>query len=88
MNLTHSPSSPHDASGLLFAGFNQVPLSCNCIILRPPTCQLTVSITCVHQDFGCFAVGLRNGFRVFNADPLVQQTRKGKPPPIHVAVGE
>lgn len=75
MNLTHSPSSPHDASGLLFAGFNQVQFNS---YANAESSMHYSPLTFSAQDFGCFAVGLRNGFRVFNADPLVQQTRKGR----------
>ncbi|KAG5456714.1 MAG: hypothetical protein BJ554DRAFT_3463, partial [Olpidium bornovanus] len=32
-----------------------------------------------NQDFGCFAVGLESGFRVFNSDPLKEKMRKGNP---------
>ncbi|RUS22438.1 hypothetical protein BC937DRAFT_89229 [Endogone sp. FLAS-F59071] len=52
MNLSRpsSSSSPHDAPGLLYGGFN--------------------------QDFGCFALGLDAGFRIFNCDPLKEKMRK------------
>lgn len=53
MNLSRpsSSSSPHDAPGLLYGGFN--------------------------QDFGCFALGLDDGFQIFNCDPLKLKKRKG-----------
>ncbi|KAI8048511.1 WD40-repeat-containing domain protein [Syncephalis plumigaleata] len=30
-----------------------------------------------NQDYGCFAVGLRSGFRIFNCDPLEETKRHG-----------
>jgi hypothetical protein len=29
-----------------------------------------------NQDFGCFSVGLENGFRIFNCDPVKEKMRK------------
>lgn len=34
-----------------------------------------------NQDYGCFAVGLDNGFRVYNCEPLIEQARDGKRDP-------
>jgi hypothetical protein len=31
-----------------------------------------------NQDYGCFAIGLDNGFRVYNCEPLIEQARDGK----------
>ncbi|RKP26391.1 WD40-repeat-containing domain protein [Syncephalis pseudoplumigaleata] len=31
-----------------------------------------------NQDYGCFAVGLKSGFRIFNCDPLEETKRHGK----------
>lgn len=31
-----------------------------------------------NQDYGCFAVGLDNGFRVYNCEPLIEQARDGR----------
>lgn len=33
-----------------------------------------------NQDYGCFAIGLDTGCRVFNCDPLIEQARDGKKP--------
>ncbi|TFK04518.1 WD repeat domain phosphoinositide-interacting protein 3 isoform X1 [Trachemys scripta elegans] len=67
MNLL--PANPH-GNGLLYAGFNQ-----DHAIKSEKNALEPKSVTRIFKS-GCFACGMENGFRVYNADPLKEKEKQ------------